>query len=62
MNETIVTATTKLFHLRDDMEIIGIHSRPLTNQEMEFIQIMNEMEQALNETKKPAPLSDDASN
>lgn len=62
MNETIVIATTRLFHLRDDMEIVGTYDRPLSDQEMKFIQIMNEMEQALNETKKPAPLSDDASN
>ncbi|MBL1225405.1 hypothetical protein [Enterococcus sp. BWR-S5] len=50
MNETIVVATTKLFQLRDDMETVGMYDRPLTNQEMKFVKIMNEMEQAL---KKP---------
>lgn len=52
MNEIIIAnATTKLFHLRDDMEVVGTYDRPLTEQELKFIKIMNEMEQALKKQK-----------
>lgn len=51
MNETIVVTTTKLFHLRDKLIDTLWDGRNLTIEEQEFIEIMNEMEQALNNQK-----------
>lgn len=52
MNETIIAnATTELFRLRDKLIDTPWDGRNLTIEEQEFIEIMDEMEQALNNQK-----------
>lgn len=49
MQETIIEASQKLFHLRDKLIDTPWDGRNLTIEEQEFVEIMDEMEEALKE-------------